>query len=262
MQLTQVWQEALPADTLSFDVLALPRQPTMLVTLDEQRIRFHQWRSGAFQEVRTEPCRLQRELFCLSNPPGGKPIIYTDGRGFEWGEKALTPIIPTRTVPIGRLVDDEGRTRILGFDHEEESPVYYIPDKLELEDTLLFTPDDLFGSRVLSAVMAIPRLARAWSAFYSAGYRFVCLLRSDKKQPLRVYGVAPNRIAWLELRSGRPYPRWSMRLESIGTSRKEQSLIVRMGDPKDEGKLLLLVMQATANRVLLRAFAPIGIRQE
>ncbi|MCS7066658.1 MAG: hypothetical protein NZL85_10370, partial [Fimbriimonadales bacterium] len=135
MQLTQVWQEALPADTLSFDVLELPprgAEPTpkpLLVTLDEQHLRFWLWESGKFHEVRTERCYLQRDVYCLSNPPGGKPILYTDGRGFEWGEKALTPILPALRVPIGRLVDEDGLTRILCFDHYEESPVYYIPDK-------------------------------------------------------------------------------------------------------------------------------------
>jgi len=255
MPIEQVWQEALPADTLSFDVLALPRQPTQLVTLDEQRLRFWLWQDGKFQEVRTERCFLQRDLYCLSNPPSGKPILYTDGRGFEWGEKSLTPIIPTRKVPIGRLVDEEGLTRILCFDHDEESPVYYIPDKPEaIDDTVLFTPDDLFGGKVQSAVMGIPRLAKAYGAFYSAGYRFLCLLRSDMKQPVRIYGVAPDRIAWLEWRNKRLYARWRTRLEPIGSPRKESPLVVRMGDPKDEGALALLILQATRDMVTLRAF--------
>ncbi len=242
-------------DTLSFDVLVLPRQPTQLVTLTEHELRFWLWQSGKFQPVRTERCFFQRDLYCLSNPPGGKPILYTDGRGFEWGEKSLTPLIPTRKVPIGRIVDKDGLTRILCFDHEEESPVYYIPDKPEaIDDTVLFTPDDLFGGKVQSAVMSIPRLARAYSALYSAGYRFLCLLRRDKKEPVRVYGVAPDRMALLELRGGRPYPRWRSQLEPIGTPRKESPLVVRMGDVKDEGILALLVMQATRDRVLLRAF--------
>ncbi|MCS7065570.1 MAG: hypothetical protein NZL85_04765 [Fimbriimonadales bacterium] len=261
MQLTQVWQEALPADTLSFDVLELSQRGTdptskpQLVTLDEQRLHFWLWVSGKFHEVRTERCFLQRDLYCLSNPPGGKPLIYTDGRGFEWGEKSLTAIIPTRKVPIGRLVDEEGLTRILCFDHDEESPVYYIPDKPDaIDDTVLFTPDDLFGGKLQSVVMSVPRLAKAYSAFYGMGYRFLCLLRSDKKQPVRVYGVAPDRIAWLELRNGRPYARWRTRLEPIGAPRKESPLVVRMGDPKGEGTLALLIMQATRSRAQLRAF--------
>jgi len=264
MRLEQVWQAVLPVETLSFDVLTLPHPrgadnlpETQLVTLDEQRLRFWHWQDGKFQELRSERCFMQRDLYCLSRPPGGKPILYTDGRGFEWGEKLLTPILPTRKVPIGRLVDQEGLTRVLCFDHDEESPVYYIPDKPEaIDDTVLFTPDDLFGGRVQSAVMSIPRLAKAYSAFYSAGYRFLCLLRHDRKEPVRVYGIAPDRIAWLESRNRRPYARWRMRLESPGNLRREQPLVVRMGDPKNEGVLALLVMQATRETVLLQAFCP------
>jgi hypothetical protein len=33
-------------------------------------------------------------------------------------------------------------------------------------------------------------------------------------------------------------------------------MVVRMGDPKEEGTLALLIMQATSNRVILRAFRP------
>jgi hypothetical protein len=106
--LTEVWQEPLPADTLSFDVLPIERQPTQLVTLDEQHLRFWQWQSGKFQLRRTERCLLQRDLYCLPNPPSGRPTLYTDGAGFEWGEKSLKPIIPTRKVPIGRIQDEDG----------------------------------------------------------------------------------------------------------------------------------------------------------
>jgi len=255
--LTEVWQEALPTDTLSFDVLPIERQPTQLVTLDEQHLRFWHWSASKFQLIRTERCFLQRDLYCLPNPPGGRPLLYTDGRGFEWSEKTLKPIIPTRKVPIGRLKDEEGVTRILCFDHDEESPVYYIPDKPEaLDDTVLFTPDDLFGGKVESAVMAIPRLAKAYSAFYRAGYRFLCLLRRDKKEPVRVYGVAADRVAWLEWRDKRVYSRGRTPLPSIGAPRKESPMVVRTGDPKDEGALALLIMQATSTRVILRAFRP------
>jgi hypothetical protein len=269
MPLTEIWREELPADTLSFDVLTVPRQrasealsETLLVTLDEQTLRFWRWQANRFQQVRSERCNLQRDLYCLSNPPGGRPLLYTDGRGFQWGDDSLTSIIPTRKVPIGRLVDDEGLTRILCFDHEEESPVYYIPDKPDaIDDTVLFTPDDLFGGKVQGVVMGIPRLARAWSAFYSAGYRFLCLLPREKqtgtsRDPLPVYGVASDRIAWLERRGGRPYPRERTPLPSIGTPRREQPLVVRMGDPKGEGTPALLIMQATREKALLRAFRP------
>jgi hypothetical protein len=255
--LTEVWQEPLPADTLSFDVLPIDRQPTQLVTLDEQHLRFWQWQSGKFQLIRAERCFMQRDLYCLPNPPSGRPTLYTDGAGFEWGEKSLKPIIPTRKVPIGRIQDEEGVARILCFDHDEESPVYYIPDKPDAyDDTMLFNPDDLFGGKVASAVMAIPRLAKAWSAFYKVGYCFLCLLRREKKEPVRVYGVAADRVAWLEWRDKRVYSRWRTALPSIGAPRKEAPLVVRLGDLKEEGALMLLILQATSNRVILRAFRP------
>jgi hypothetical protein len=150
-----------------------------------------------------------------------------------------------------------GIARILCFDHEEESPVYYIPDKPDAyDDTVLFTPDDLFGGKVERAVMAIPRLAKAYNPFYRAGYRFLCLLRHSKKEPARVYGVAADRVAWLEWRDKRVYARWRTALPSIGAPRRESPLVVRMGDPKEEGTLALLILQATSERVILRAFRP------
>ncbi|MCX7924359.1 MAG: hypothetical protein N2554_00945 [Fimbriimonadales bacterium] len=253
--LKQVWQETLPKETLSFDVLAIPRQPTQLLTLDEVRIRFRVWEGGQWREVRTQPHRLQRDLYALQPAHEGKILLYTDGAGWRWTEKELISEPPTRTVPIGRLVDSEGVARIICYDHQEQAPYYYVLEKPLLNDQFYLAPEDLLGGEIQSLVMQIPRSAVQWSAFYTNGYRFVALVRATDKSPAQIYGVAQDRVARLEIRQGRPNTVQRVNLPSIGTLRREMPLCVRYGDPKDEKEARLLVMQATRERVLLTAFS-------
>lgn len=253
--LKQVWQEALPKETLSFDVLAIPRQPTQLLTLDELRINFRVWENGQWRTVRTHPHRLQRDLYVVQPAHEGKTLIYTDGAGWLWTEKELVSDIPTRTVPIGRLVDKEGVARIICYDHQEQAPYYYVLEKPLLDDQFYLAPDDLLGEEIRSLVMQIPRSATRWNAFYVNGYRFVCLWRASEKSPAQIYGVAQDRVARLEIRQGRPNPLQRVSLPSMGTLRREMPMSVRYGDPKDEKATRLLVMQATREKVLLTAFA-------
>ncbi len=256
MALKQLWQDDLSADTSSFDVLVREKEPNLLLTLDEGSLRFWLWQSARWSEVRKEPLRLQRDLFCLARAVGEKTILYTDGTGREVGEKSLTPIIPTRTIPIGRLVDDEGFARIICYDHERQSPYYYTPEKPVIDDEFLITPEIVYEAKeIIRLVMQLPRSAKAWAPFVNAGYRFVCLMRNTLRESVQVYGVAPDRIALLDYKDERVLPRWRMNLASIGTPRRENSLIVRMGDPKNQNALQLLVMQATRERVVLTAFA-------
>lgn len=253
--LKQVWQDRLPRDTLSFDVLAIPRQPTQLVALDALRIRFCVWEGGQWREVRTHPQRMQRDLYILRPAHEGKTLLYTDGAGWLWTEKELLSDIPTRTVPIGRLIDKEGVARIICYDHQEQAPYYYALEKLLLDDQFYLAPEDLLSGEIQSLVMQIPRSAVQWSAFYTNGYRFISLLRAQEKSPARLYGVAQDRVAQLELRQGRPNPTQRVNLASIGTPRRETPLCVRYGDPKDEKTTRLLIMQATREKAMLMAFA-------
>lgn len=252
--LKQVWQEILPRETLSFDVLAIPRQPTQLVTLDELRLHFRVWEGGQWRVVRTHPHRLQRDLYVLQPAHEGKTLIVTDGAGWLWTEKELISDIPSRTVPIGRLVDREGVARIICYDHQEQAPYYYVLEKPLLNDQFYLTPDDLLGDEIQSLVMQIPRSAIQWNAFYANGYRFICLLRAAGKSAAQIFGVAPDRVARMEIRQGRPNPLQRVSLPSIGTPRREMPLCVRYGDPKDEKAPRLLVMQATREKVSLTAF--------
>ncbi len=255
MALKRAWEEALEPETLSFDVLALPKQPPYLATLDPQRLRLWVWDSGKWNLHRETRHLMQRDLYCLSNAPRNKSILYTDGSGWETDGKQLIPHIPSRQVPIGRVVDEEGIDRIICFDHETLRPVYYVSEKPVLEDEMFLAPETVYEGTVRSLVMQIPRKAGEWNTFYLAGYRAVCLLRADAKEPVQVFGIAPDRIALLELLPQRRItPRWRLNLPSIGTLRREMPLVVRMGDPKGEGKLHLLVMRATARRVVLSAF--------
>lgn len=253
--LKQVWQEALPRDTLSFDVLAIPRQSTQLLTIDELRIHFRVWENGQWREVRTQPHRMQRDLYALRPAHEGKTLIYTDGAGWLWTDKELISDIPTRTVPIGRLIDKEGVARIICYDHQEQAPYYYVLEKPLLDDQFYLAPEDLLSGEIQSMVMQIPRSATQWNAFYTNGYRFVSLLRASEKSPARIYGVAQDRVAQLELRQGRPNPVQRVNLASIGTPRREMPLCVRYGDPKDEKATRLLIMQATREKVVLTGFA-------
>ncbi|MCX7992771.1 MAG: hypothetical protein N2651_03780 [Fimbriimonadales bacterium] len=253
--LKQVWQDTLPRDTLSFDVLAIPRQPTQLLTLDEVRIHCSVWESGQWREVRTYPHRMQRDLYVLQPAHEGKTLIYTDGAGWLWTEKEIISDIPTRTVPIGRLVDKEGVARIICYDHQEQSPYYYVLEKPLLNDQFYLAPDDLLSGEIQSFVMQIPRSAVQWGAFYTNGYRFVALVRANEKSPARIYGVAQDRVARLEIKQGRPNPVQRVNLLSVGTLRREMPMCVRYGDPKDEKETRLLVMQATREKVVLTAFS-------
>jgi len=98
-------------------------------------------------------------------------------------------------------------------------------------------------------------LARAWSAFYTNGYRFVALLRPKEKSPAQIYGVAQDRLTRLEIRQGRPYPLQRVNLPEVGALRREMPLCVRYGDPKNENTVRLLVMQATREKVALTAYS-------
>ncbi len=256
MALRRVWEETLEADTLSFDTLVLPKQPPYLATLHPQHVRLWVWENGKWNLHRETRHLMQRDLYCLSNAPNRKHILYTDGTGWETDGKQFTPIIPTRQVPIGRVVDEEGIDRIICFDHESLRPVYFISEKPVEDDNVFLNPESVYEGTVRSLVMEIPRKAEEWSSFYSAGYRAICQFRADAKEPVRVYGIAPDRIAQLELRENRRiYPVWRTGLPSIGTLRREMPLVVRMGDPKGEGRQCLLVMRATSRRVVLSAFA-------
>ncbi len=256
MALKQIWQDDLPTEVSSFDVLNQPKEPNLLLTLDERGLRFWFWQAGRWAEVRKEPMRLQRDLFSLSPTVGNKLVLYTDGTGREIGEKSLVPIIPTRQVPIGRLVDDEGFARIICYDHERQSPFYYTPEKPLMDDEFLLSPDIVYEAKeVVNLVMQLPRSAKAWAPFINAGYRFVCLFRESRRDPVQVYGVASDRIALLDYKEERVTSRWRLNLASIGTPRRENALVVRMGDPKNQNTLHLLVMQATRERVVLTAFA-------
>lgn len=263
--LAQVWQESLPRETLSFDVLQLPRQPAQLLTIDNVHIYFRVWEDGRWRTVRTITHMMQRDLYALHPAHEGKTLIFTDGGGWIYTEKEIISDEPTRTVPIGRLVDAGGIARIICFDHIEQAPYYYVLEKPLLNDQFYLAPDDLLGDEIRSLVMQIPRLAREWSAFYTNGYRFVALLCPNvgargarplkEKAPTRIYGVAQDRLARLEIRQGRPYPVQRLSLPEVGTLRREMPLCVRYGDPKNEGATHLLVMQATREKVLLTAYA-------
>ncbi|MCS7300380.1 MAG: hypothetical protein NZ556_02320 [Fimbriimonadales bacterium] len=253
--LKQVWQDALPKETLSFDVLAIPRQPTQLLTLDDMRIYFRVWDGGQWREVRTQPHRMQRDLYVLRPAHEGKTLIYTDGAGWLWTEKEMISDIPTRTVPIGRLVDKEGIARIICYDHQEQAPYYYVLEKPLFNDQFYLTPDDLLTGEIQSFVMQIPRSATQWNALYVNGYRFVAMGRATEKSPARIYGVAQDRVARLEIKQGRPNPLQRVNLPAIGAPRREMPLCVRIGDPKDEKETRLLIMQATREQVLLTAFS-------
>lgn len=253
--LAQAWQESLPRETLSFDVLQLPRQPAQLLTIDEVRIHFRVWEGGGWRTARTTTHKMQRDLYALHPAHEGKTLIFTDGGGWIYTEKEIISDEPTRTVPIGRLVDAEGIARIICFDHTEQAPYYYVLEKPLLDDQFYLTPDDLRGDEIRSLIVQIPRLARAWSAFYTNGYRFVALLRPKEKAPAQLYGVAQDRLARLEIRQGRPYPVQRLSLPEVGTLRREMPLCVRYGDPKNESATRLLVMQATREKVLLTAYA-------
>ncbi len=249
-----IWQENLPKDTLSFDVLALPRQPAQLLTIDERRISFRVWEGGQWREIRTQPHRMQRDLYALHPAHEGKTLIYTDGAGWLWSEKELISESPTRTVPIGRLVDKEGVARVICYDHQEQAPYYYVLEKPLLDDQFYLAPEDLLSGEIQSLVMQIPRSAVQWGAFYTNGYRFVSLLRASEKASPRLYGIAQDRVAQLELRQGRPYLLHRVNLTAIGAPRRETPLCVRYGDPKNERASRLLVMQATREQVVLNAF--------
>jgi len=99
--LTQAWQETLPRETLSFDVLQLPRQPAQLLTIDEVRIHFRVWDGGQWRTLRTATHLMQRDLYALHPAHEGKTLIYTDGGGWIYTEKEIISDEPTRTVPIG-----------------------------------------------------------------------------------------------------------------------------------------------------------------
>lgn len=253
--LKQVWQEPLPKDTLSVDVLTVPRQPTQLLTLDEVRIHFWRWENGEWRQTRVHPHRLQRDLYVVQPNHEGKIHIFTDGASWIWSEKELISDIPSRTVPIGKLIDQEGVARIICYDHQEQAPYYYVLEKPLLNDQFYLAPEDLLSEEIQSLVMQIPRSAVQWNSFYVNGYRFVCLLRTSERAPARVYGVAQDRVAVLDIRQGRPNPIHKVSLPSLGTPRREMPLCVRMGDPKNEKATRLLVMQATRERVQLTAFA-------
>lgn len=253
--LAQVWQEGLPRQTLSFDVLHLPRQPAQLITIDEVRIYFRVWESGGWRTLRATTHKMQRDLYALHPAHEGKTLLITDGGSWIYTEKEIISDEPTRTVPIGRLVDAEGIARIICFDHQEQAPYYYVLEKPLLNDQFYLTPDDLLSDEIRSLVMQIPRLAREWGAFYTNGYRFVALLRPKEKTPAQIYGVAQDRVARLEIRQGRPYPLQRLSLPEVGTLRREMPLCVRYGDPKNEGATRLLVMQATREKVHLTAYA-------
>jgi hypothetical protein len=253
--LTQAWQETLPRETLSFDVLQLPRQPAQLLTIDEVRIHFRVWDGGQWRTLRTATHLMQRDLYALHPAHEGKTLIYTDGGGWIYTEKEIISHEPTRTVPIGRLVDKEGVARAVCFDHQEQAPYYYVLEKPLLNDQFYLAPEDLLSDEIQSLVMQVPRLARAWGAFYSSGYRFVAVLRPKEKSPARIYGVAQDRLARLEVRQGRPYPLQRVNLPEVGALRREMPLCVRYGDPKNENATRLLVMQATREKVLLTAYA-------
>jgi hypothetical protein len=70
--LTQAWQETLPRETLSFDVLQLPRQPAQLLTIDEVRIHFRVWDGGQWRTLRTTTHLMQRDLYALHPAHEGK----------------------------------------------------------------------------------------------------------------------------------------------------------------------------------------------
>lgn len=252
--LKQVWQEALPQDTLSFDVLTVPRQPPQLLTLDELRLRFWQWDNNEWRLVRSHPHRLQRDLYVVQPNHEGKIQIFTDGASWLWGEKELVSDVPSRTVPIGKLIDKDGVARIICYDHQEQAPYYYVLEKPLFYDQFYLAPEDLLSGEIQSLVMQIPRSATQWNAFYVNGYRFVSVLRASERAPVRVYGVAQDRVAVLEIKQGRPSPLYRLALPSVGTPRREMPLCVRYGDPKHEKAIRLLVMQATRERVLLTAF--------
>ncbi|MFN7017037.1 MAG: hypothetical protein ACK4P5_07740 [Fimbriimonadales bacterium] len=253
--LKQVWQESLARETLSFDVLAIPRQPTQLLTIDEVWIHFRVWDGGQWREVRKQSHRLQRDLYALHPAHEGKTLLYTDGAGWQWTEKELISEPPTRTVPIGKLIDKEGIARIICYDHQEQAPYYYVLEKPLLNDQFYIAPDDLLAGEIQSLVMQIPRSAVQWNALYTNGYRFVALVRATEKSPARLYGVAQDRIAQLEIRQGRPNPLQRVNLPPIRPLRREMPLCVRYGDPKEEKETRLLVMQATRERVVLTAFS-------
>lgn len=265
MRLTVAWEESLPANTLSFDTLVVPLkrhesekpEPTpLLVTLDNRVIRFWLWQGKQFEPIREHPHRLQRDLYCLSNSHTAKPILYTDGSGWEWNEKSLTQIIPTRQVPIGRLRDEEGIDRILCFDGETHRPFYYVLEKPLMDGEFFIEPEDIYTSKSFqSLVMSIPRLAESFRNFYSNGYRYLCRYQGGEKEPLRVYGIAPERIAHLELRENRRlYASWRADLRNIGRLRREMPLVVRTGDPKNEKRNFILIMRATSSQVKLTAY--------
>jgi hypothetical protein len=253
--LTQVWQETLPKETLSFDVLQLPRQPAQLLTIDEVRIQFRVWEGNGWRTLRTITHLMQRDLYALHPAHEGKTLIFTDGAGWIYTEKELLSHHPSRTVPIGRLVDKEGIARIICFDHQEQAPYYYVLEKPLLNDQFYLVPDDLLGDEIQSLVMQVPRLAREWNAFYASGYRFVALLRPKEKSPAQIFGVAQDRLARLEVRQGRPYPLQRVNLPAVGALRREMPLCVRYGDPKNENTVRLLVMQATREKVVLTAYS-------
>lgn len=156
--LTQAWQETLPRETLSFDVLQLPRQPAQLLTIDEVRIHFRVWDGGQWRTLRTATHLMQRDLYALHPAHEGKTLIYTDGGGWIYTEKEIISHEPTRTVPIGRLVDKEGVARAVCFDHQEQAPYYYVLEKPLLNDQFYLAPDDLLSDEIQSLVMQV----RAW----------------------------------------------------------------------------------------------------
>ena len=255
--LTQAWQETLPRETLSFDVLQLPRQPAQLLILDEVRIQFRRWEGGGWRTLRTATHLMQRDLYALHPAHEGKTLIYTDGGGWIYTDKEIISDEPTRTVPIGRLVDKEGVARAVCFDHHEQAPYYYVLEKPLEEDEFFIEPEEVYAGKILqSIVMSLPRLAQSFRNFYASGYRWLCRYRWSAKEPARVYGVAPDRLALLELRPNRrPYNAWQLSFRSLGAPRRENALVVRTGDPKNEGRTMLLVMRATNTQVQLSAYS-------
>jgi hypothetical protein len=193
--LTQVWQETLPRETLSFDVLQLPRQPAQLLTIDEVRIHFRVWDGGQWRTLRTTTHMMQRDLYALHPAHDGKTRIYTDGGGWIYTEKEIISDEPTRTVPIGRLVDKEGVARIICFDHQEQAPYYYVLEKPLLNDQFYLAPDDLLGDEIQSLVMQVPRLG--------AGVERVL----HKRLSLRGVVAPEGEVARADLRRGARPPR-------------------------------------------------------
>ncbi|MER3558909.1 MAG: hypothetical protein C4336_05260 [Armatimonadota bacterium] len=265
MRLTVAWEESLPTNTLSFDTLIVPmkhngsdqpRPTPLLVTIDDRFLRFWLWQGNRFEPVRQHPHRLQRDLYCLSNAPNARRMLYTDGASWQWTEKTLAQDIPTRQVPIGRMTDAGGVERMVCFDGETNRPFYYVLEKPLSDDEFFIEPEDIYADKAIqSLVMRLPRLAESFQSFYTNGYRFLCRYRAHEKETARVYGIAVDRIALIELRENRRLDTaWRTDLRRIGSLRREMPLVVRTGDPKDEKRNLLLVMRATPTQVQLIAY--------